>query len=224
MRRALVATALFVAACSKPVSTTPNGDSSASASASASVTASASASASSSSDTGSAPRADGLGPLPSSEAVDARKAAVLDFLAGGDGLGALPELATPDGAVFDPQLRDKVAPLTTAPQRMRLGAETVSAGLPPEVVRRIVRSAFARFRKCYEDQLTSQPDLAGKVVVAFEVGKGGKVINAKDGGSDAALISVGACAVRVMRALDFPEPEGNVVVRITFPFTFQPNG
>ena len=50
---------------------------------------------------------------------------------------------------------------------LREGAVQVNGRLPPEVIQRIVRQNFGRFRLCYEDGLKSNPELAGRVTVKF---------------------------------------------------------
>src|SRR5512134_4145600 len=72
----------------------------------------------------------------------------------------------------------------TKPPQVRMGATSVSGRLPPEVIQRIVRQNFGRFRLCYENGLRSNPDLKGRVAVRFLIGGDGLVGTAGDGGSD----------------------------------------
>jgi len=43
----------------------------------------------------------------------------------------------------------------------------VNGRLPPEVIQRIVRQNFGRFRNCYESSLRTNPSLTGRVAVKF---------------------------------------------------------
>ena len=52
---------------------------------------------------------------------------------------------------------------------MRATGVIVNGKLRPEVVKRIVRQNFGRFRLCYENGLRTNPKLAGKVVVTFTI-------------------------------------------------------
>ena len=103
----------------------------------------------------------------------------------------------------------------------RFGGYSVSGRLPPEVIQRIVRQNFGRFRACYEDGLRTNPSLQGRVTVRFVIGRDGAVSNASDGGSDLPDAGVVACVVRAFRGLSFPQPEGGIVT-VTYPITFSP--
>jgi hypothetical protein len=59
--------------------------------------------------------------------------------------------------------------------RLREGTVRVSAGLPEEVVRRIVRNWFGRFRLCYAGGLRKDPMLEGRVTIKFVIAPSGSV-------------------------------------------------
>jgi hypothetical protein len=101
------------------------------------------------------------------------------------------------------------------------GATLSSAGLPSEVVRRIVRQNFGRFRLCYENGLRANPSLAGRVSTRFVIDKTGAVSITRDEGSDLPSASTVACVVRGFGNLSFPQPEGGIV-SVLFPITFSP--
>ena len=61
------------------------------------------------------------------------------------------------------------------PPQVRMGATQVSGRLPPEVIQRIVRQNFGRFRLCYENGLRNNPNLQGRVSVRFVIGRDGAV-------------------------------------------------
>jgi Ca-activated chloride channel family protein len=102
-----------------------------------------------------------------------------------------------------------------------MGATSVSGRLPPEVVQRIVRQNFGRFRLCYESALRNNPSLKGRVAVRFLIGRDGKTSAVGDGGSDLPDGSVVTCVVRAFYGLQFPEPEGGVVT-VVYPIMFSP--
>jgi hypothetical protein len=104
---------------------------------------------------------------------------------------------------------------------VRQGATTVSGRLPPEVIQRIVRQNFGRFRLCYENGLRANPNLSGRVTVRFSIGRDGSVDNVADGGSDLPSAAVVACVVRSFGALSFPQPEGGLVT-VNYPIIFAP--
>ena len=104
---------------------------------------------------------------------------------------------------------------------LRQGATQVNGRLPPEVIQRIVRQNFGRFRLCYENGLRTSPELAGRVAVRFVIDRSGAVSTAADGGSDLPDQNVIGCIVRSFGTLVFPQPEGGIVT-VVYPILFTP--
>ncbi|WP_438025601.1 AgmX/PglI C-terminal domain-containing protein [Sorangium sp. So ce233] len=104
---------------------------------------------------------------------------------------------------------------------VRMGATQVSGRFPPEVVQRIVRQSFGRFRLCYEEGLRRDPRLQGRVTVHFTIDPSGAVVNARDGGFDLPDAAVVSCVIRAFPALSFPAPEGGSV-DVVYPLQFAP--
>lgn len=109
---------------------------------------------------------------------------------------------------------------TKAP-KVRMGATQVSGRLPPEVIQRIVRQNYGRFRMCYEQGLSRNPNLEGRVSVRFVIGRDGSVSNVSNGGSDIPDSGVVGCVVRAYYGLSFPQPEGGIVT-VVYPIMFSP--
>jgi hypothetical protein len=109
---------------------------------------------------------------------------------------------------------------TKAP-RVRMGATTVSGRLPKEVIQRIVRQNFGRFRLCYEKGLASNPNLEGRVSVRFVINRNGSVSNVSNGGSSIPDSGVVNCVIRAYYGLSFPKPEGGIVT-VVYPISFSP--
>jgi hypothetical protein len=107
------------------------------------------------------------------------------------------------------------------PPQIKMGATTVSGRLPPEVIQRIVRQNFGRFRLCYENGLRKNPTLTGQVKVRFVIGRDGAVSNTSNAGADLPDPEVVNCVIRSMSTLAFPQPEGGVVV-VVYPIKFSP--
>ncbi len=103
----------------------------------------------------------------------------------------------------------------------RTGVLTVSGRIPREVIQRIVRQNYGRFRLCYENGLRSNPSLQGRVAVRFVIGRDGAVSNVSNGDSDLPDASVVRCVVQAYYGLSFPEPEGGIVM-VTYPIMFSP--
>jgi hypothetical protein len=109
---------------------------------------------------------------------------------------------------------------TKAP-KVRMGQTTVSGRLPPEVIQRIVRQNYGRFRLCYEQGLSRNPNLEGRVQVRFVIGRDGSVSNVSNGGSDIPDSAVVQCVIRNYYGLSFPQPEGGIVT-VVYPIMFSP--
>ncbi|HEY6728459.1 MAG TPA: AgmX/PglI C-terminal domain-containing protein [Polyangiaceae bacterium] len=107
------------------------------------------------------------------------------------------------------------------PPRMREGVSQVSGRLPPEVIQRIVRQNFGRFRMCYEQGLASNPNLEGRVAVRFAISGDGSVAHVQNGGSDLPDSKVVGCVVSAFYGVSFPKPE-NGIVTVTYPIMFSP--
>jgi len=109
----------------------------------------------------------------------------------------------------------------TRPPRVRMGATTVNGRLPPEVIQRIVRQNYGRFRLCYENGLRNNPNLQGRVSVRFVIGRDGSVSNVGNAGSDLPDPGVVSCVTRAYYGLSFPQPEGGIVT-VVYPIMFSP--
>jgi hypothetical protein len=103
----------------------------------------------------------------------------------------------------------------------RDGGAPVNGRLPPEVIQRIIRSQYGKFRACYEDGLRRDPNLQGKVSVRFVIGVDGTVTNVINGGSDLPDPLVIQCIIRAYKDFCFPQPEGGIVT-VVYPIMFSP--
>ncbi len=112
---------------------------------------------------------------------------------------------------------------TTTVPLVRMGVTTASGALPPEVIQRIVRQNFGRFRMCYENGLRSNPSLQGRVSVRFIIGRDGGVSAVGNSGSDLPDPAVTQCVISAFYGLSFPEPERGIVT-VVYPIMFTPGG
>jgi hypothetical protein len=110
---------------------------------------------------------------------------------------------------------------STQPPQVRMGATQVSGRLPPEIIQRIVRQNFGRFRGCYEQGLRANANLQGRVSVRFLIDLDGSVIQAANGGSDLPDTATVDCIVRAFTGLSFPQPEGGRIT-VVYPLVFSP--
>jgi hypothetical protein len=110
---------------------------------------------------------------------------------------------------------------TRAPT-MRVGKLTLSGRLPPEVIQRTVRQNFGRFRLCYQQGLTRNPNLQGRVAARFVIDRSGAVTNVSNGGSDLPDSGVTSCVLSAFYGLSFPQPE-NGIVTVVYPIVLAPD-
>jgi hypothetical protein len=104
--------------------------------------------------------------------------------------------------------------------RIRMGATTVKGRLAPEVIQRVVRQSYGRFRICYEQGLHRDPKLEGRVSVSFAIDRAGSVSNVKADG-DLPDKATRDCVASVFFGLSFPKPEGGSV-SVVYPIIFSP--
>lgn len=102
---------------------------------------------------------------------------------------------------------------------VRYGITSVTGRLPAEVIQRIVRQNYGRFRVCYEAGLRGNPNLQGRVSVRFIIGRDGSVSNVGNGGSDLPDPNVVSCVIRAFYGLSFPEPKDGIV-SVIYPIMF----
>jgi hypothetical protein len=144
---------------------------------------------------------------------------------GGIGLGAIGDIGhgagTGTGQGFGAGHGRLGGSHATEAPKVRMGATTVSGRLPPEVIQRIVRQNFGRFRLCYENGLRNNPSLQGRVSARFVIGADGGVSRVSNGGSDLPDSSVVSCVLAAFNGLSFPEPEGGIVT-VVYPVMFEP--
>jgi hypothetical protein len=105
--------------------------------------------------------------------------------------------------------------------QVRYGVSTVNGHLPAEVIQRIVRQNYGRFRSCYENGLRTNPNLTGRVTARFVISRDGSVANVSNGGSDLPDSGVVSCVLSAFYGLSFSAPDGGIVT-VTYPIVLVP--
>jgi TonB family protein len=105
---------------------------------------------------------------------------------------------------------------------LRRGTPTVTGLLSPDAIRRVVLRNIGQVNHCYEQGLAQSPTAAGRVAVRFVIGGDGNVLGSSVSDNSLPLPSVGQCVANAVRRWQFPPPEGNGVVNVNYPFSFQP--
>jgi hypothetical protein len=131
---------------------------------------------------------------------------------GGGGIGALGAGAVGKG---------KVGGVVTRATSRSVAAPQGS--IDREAVARVINSHLNEVHSCYERALLKDPGLAGKVVLEWTIGAGGKVVAAKTKSSTLRNSAVEACILSSLKTWVFPAPKGGLVI-ISYPFIFNSVG
>ena len=91
---------------------------------------------------------------------------------------------------------------------VRIGEVEATRGIPVDVIRRILRQNYGRYRECYERGLERRPDLQGEVRVSFVIERDGSTSNSRDGGSSVPDVAVIRCMANAVGGVSFPKPQG----------------
>lgn len=98
------------------------------------------------------------------------------------------------------------------------------SGLDRAVVARVIRNHWNEIRYCYEKELSRDPNLAGKVAVAFDIGPVGEVTVASISESTLESAAARTCMLDSVRRWKFPAPRGGAIVQVRYPFVFTTQG
>lgn len=101
--------------------------------------------------------------------------------------------------------------------------EEFTGSIDKEAVRRVVKSALAQFKACYEREYRMNSKLEGKVVIQWEIHEQGVAKNAVVVRNKSTINNkaVEDCVRSRMMALKFPEPPPGTAAEVTYPFIFQ---
>lgn len=100
------------------------------------------------------------------------------------------------------------------------GTPEIRGQLDREIIQRVIRQHRREVRTCYESQLQANPDLSGRVIVAFVIDPTGAVAGADIGSSTLGNSAVEQCLRTRVTRWRFPEPRGGGIVRVSYPFVF----
>jgi TonB family protein len=104
------------------------------------------------------------------------------------------------------------------------GIVSVRGTLDREIIRRTIRRHINEIRFCYEQELSTHRNLAGRMVVQFSIAGSGQVLASVMQSSTLGNARVENCAVLAVRRWDFPKPDGGGLVMVSYPFVFAPAG
>ena len=105
---------------------------------------------------------------------------------------------------------------------LRQGATQVNGRLPPEVIQRIVRQNFGRFRLCYENGLRNNPNLSGSRLGQVRHRPLRRRLARRKTAARTCRIRASCSASSAGSGTSrFPQPEGGIVT-VVYPIIFNP--
>ena len=117
--------------------------------------------------------------------------------------------------------RDRDVAISTGDTRV-LGA------IDPELIRKVIRDHADQVRYCYEQQLTLNPKLTGKVAIKWQINANGfssnTLIDRTNTTPDAALDKVAECIMSRIVTWEFPKPKGGGIAIVTYPWILRSAG
>jgi FHA domain len=108
--------------------------------------------------------------------------------------------------------------------QIRSGNADVRGSLSKEVIRRVIQRHINEVRFCYEQELNSRPDLAGRVQVKFIISPSGAVQAANVESSTLGAARAETCIAGAVRRWTFPAPDGGGIVIVSYPFVLENAG
>jgi len=103
-------------------------------------------------------------------------------------------------------------------------AASVQEGLTKDEVGEVIHKHMKEVRYCYETAMIRTPDLEGKLVVAFTIGRAGSVKTSAVSSSTLPDTRLNDCILSRLANWKFPQPKGGIDVAVTYPFLFKTLG
>ncbi|GMV40879.1 MAG: hypothetical protein AMXMBFR64_25950 [Myxococcales bacterium] len=110
---------------------------------------------------------------------------------------------------------------TTQKIKVTISDVSVSGELDKATVRRVIQSYLGQIKWCYQKELQKNPDLGGKVVLAFLIAANGSTVNPSVSLNTMATPEVGSCIAQKATRWKFPSPRNGGVVKVSYPFLFK---
>jgi TonB family protein len=102
------------------------------------------------------------------------------------------------------------------------GSKVEGAHAKKEVIPRIIRRHFDEVKSCYDQELSLDPTLAGRIDVQFTIAPSGQVSAASVRQSTLGNAYVESCVVAALRRWEFPKPLDHHPLNVGYPFILSP--
>lgn len=106
--------------------------------------------------------------------------------------------------------------------RVRQVEASVQGSLDKDIIRRIVRAHINEVRHCYNQGLTQNPELEGRVSITWTIDKLGAVVESRVEENTVSDPAVAPCIADAAKGWKFPKPKGGGQVVVTYPFNLSP--
>jgi len=138
---------------------------------------------------------------------------------------AMSEVAPAPEVTPAPEVAPTPAPVPTITPTPKAAPEAkmdVEGGLDKSIIRRIVRAHIGEVRYCYNQGLSEDPQLEGRVVVQMTIGADGKIAESTVTSTDIEDTDVPECIAEAAARWMFPKPPGGKNAVVTYPFVLEP--
>jgi len=133
---------------------------------------------------------------------------------------------TTSTAMASAPLRMGARRVSRAPAIVMAAAPMIRGALDKHFIRRYVQHHTAEVRHCYEQQLITNHQLRGRVVLSLVLDSslGGPAVSVRIAESTLDDPAVANCIVQRAGRWEFPRAEGGGIVEIHYPFVLEPTG
>jgi hypothetical protein len=98
-----------------------------------------------------------------------------------------------------------------------VGKPQIVGALDKETIDQVIKRHVNQIRYCYERELNKDPSLQGQVVIDFTIAADGSVSESKVKSDTLSNSAVGECVNGRFWRMQFPQPRGGGVVRVSYP-------
>ncbi len=100
----------------------------------------------------------------------------------------------------------------------------IRGALDPNVIRQIIEERLSEIRYCYENALLKDAALSGKIATSWTIRADGSVADILSASDEIKGEILHPCVRNQIQKWKFPNPKGGGVVKVKYPFLFNPVG
>jgi len=108
------------------------------------------------------------------------------------------------------------------------GETKILGAIDPELIRKVIRDHADQVRYCYEQQLTLNPKLGGKIAIKWQINADGlasaTVFDSNVPVDSDGMRNVGECIMSRIKTWQFPKPKGGGMAIVTYPWILRSSG